>query len=148
MKMIELYDKKYINSRIERLLFALCEHEFDNLPNAESRIEIWIIGIINNQLPDIRPESRIEYFLESIITKNTSNLPIPQSRIEILFDKLARQDSDLSEFEEPKSRIEILLYYLIQNMEISDIEIYLGDEFENIITDEYDNYIGWRGGIK
>lgn len=125
-------------SRIEKLLLCLCENNTENLPIAESRIELWITGIINKQLPNIQAESRIELFLKSIIINDVNDLPIPESRVEILLDKLARQSNDLDDCEEPQSRIEILLYNMIEVTK----DFYLVDEKGNTIVDEFNNLIG------
>ena len=120
--------------RIEWFLYALCCLDYQNLPTPMSRIEEFANALITGEIPNIEPQSRAEQFFLAILDGNVSNLPQPQSRSEILLDKLARGEFDLSDVEPIQSRYELLLAYLIKNGGIGNIDYVLYEFSEAMKT--------------
>ena len=94
-----LPDGTALVGRIEWFLYALCCLDYQNLPTPMSRIEEFANALITGEIPNIEPQSRVEQFFLAILDGNVSNLPQPQSRSEVLLDKLARGEFDLSDVE-------------------------------------------------
>lgn len=120
--------------RIEWFLYALCCLDYQNLPTPMSRIEEFANALITGEIPNIEPQSRAEQFFLAILDGNVSNLPQPQSRSEVLLDKLARGEFDLSDVEPIQSRYELLLAYLIKNGGIGNIDYVLYEFSEAMKT--------------
>ena len=120
-----LPDGTALVGRIEWFLYALCCLDYQNLPTPMSRIEEFANALITGEIPNIEPQSRAEQFFLAILDGNVSNLPQPQSRSEVLLDKLARGEFDLSDVEPIQSRYELLLAYLIKNGGIDNIDYVL-----------------------
>ena len=112
-----LLDKTLVqhDSNLIKFIYAICCFDYDILPVALTRIEEFANALITGELPDIEPQSRSEQFFKAILTGDISTLPDPQSRGEVLLDKLARGNNDLSDIEPIQSRYELLLAYLIKN---------------------------------
>lgn len=151
-----LYDKKFINSRIEKYLYALCTLDASDLPHPLSRIEVLyrglvigditesndnrigsaiigstVIGGVNSDGVSVNfsspPLSRAEeYLLACLGVYISDELPNPQSRSEVLLYKLATDDYNLDDVKCLKSRYEFLLAYIIKNGGINK------DDFEYI----------------
>lgn len=120
--------------RIEWFLYALCCLDYQNLPTPMSRIEEFANALITGEIPNIQPQSRAEQFFLAILDGNISDLPQPQSRSEVLLDKLARGEFDLSDVEPIQSRYELLLAYLIKNGGIGNIDYVLYEFSEAMKT--------------
>ena len=120
--------------RIEWFLYALCCLDYQNLPTPMSRIEEFANALITGEVPNIEPQSRAEQFFLAILDGNVSNLPQPQSRSEVLLDKLARGEFDLSDVEPIQSHYELLLAYLIKNGGIGNIDYVLYEFSEKMKT--------------
>lgn len=129
-----LPDGTALVGRIEWFLYALCCLDYQNLPTPMSRIEEFANALITGEIPNIEPQSRAEQFFLAILDGNVSNLPQPQSRSEILLDKLARGEFDLSDVEPIQSRYELLLAYLIKNGGIGNIDYVLYEFSEAMKT--------------
>ena len=112
-----IFDKTLVqhDSYLIKFIYAICCFDYENLPVALTRIEEFANALITGELPDIEPQSRSEQFFKAILTGDISTLPDPQSRGEVLLDKLARGNNDLSDIEPIQSRYELLLAYLIKN---------------------------------
>ena len=124
-----LYKEEFINSRIEKFLYAICALDFDDLPTPLSRIEeLYKCLATGLPAPTFVPQSRVEKYLMAILGGyDASALPAPQSRTEVLLNKILLGDTDLSNIEWLKSRYEFLLAYIAKSGEISSG---LGDNFE------------------
>ena len=129
-----LPDGTALVGRIEWFLYALCCLDYQNLPTPMSRIEEFANALITGEIPNIEPQSRAEQFFLAILDGNVSNLPQPQSRSEVLLDKLARGEFDLSDVEPIQSRYELLLAYLIKNGGIDNIDYVLYEFSEAMKT--------------
>lgn len=129
-----LPDGTALVGRIEWFLYALCCLDYQNLPTPMSRIEEFANALITGEIPNIEPQSRAEQFFLAILDGNVSNLPQPQSRSEVLLDKLARGEFDLSDVEPIQSRYELLLAYLIKNGGIGNIDYVLYEFSEAMKT--------------
>lgn len=129
-----LPDGTALVGRLEWFLYALCCLDYQNLPTPMSRIEEFANALITGEVPNIEPQSRAEQFFLAILDGNVSNLPQPQSRSEVLLDKLARGEFDLSDVEPIQSRYELLLAYLIKNGGIGNIDYVLYEFSEAMKT--------------
>lgn len=129
-----LPDGTALVGRIEWFLYALCCLDYQNLPTPMSRIEEFANALITGEIPNIEPQSRAEQFFLAILDGNVSDLPQPQSRSEVLLDKLARGEFDLSDVEPIQSRYELLLAYLIKNGGIGNIDYVLYEFSEAMKT--------------
>lgn len=129
-----LPDGTALVGRVEWFLYALCCLDYQNLPTPMSRIEEFANALITGEIPNIEPQSRAEQFFLAILDGNVSNLPQPQSRSEVLLDKLARGEFDLSDVEPIQSRYELLLAYLIKNGGIGNIDYVLYEFSEAMKT--------------
>ena len=129
-----LPDGTALVGRVEWFLYALCCLDYQNLPTPMSRIEEFANALITGEIPNIEPQSRAEQFFLAILDGNVSNLPKPQSRSEVLLDKLARGEFDLSDVEPIQSRYELLLAYLIKNGGIGNIDYVLYEFSEAMKT--------------
>lgn len=129
-----LPDGTALVGRIEWFLYALCCLDYQNLPTPMSRIEEFANALITGEIPNIEPQSRAEQFFLAILDGNVSNLPQPQSRSEVLLDKLARGEFDLSDVEPIQSSYELLLAYLIKNGGIDNIDYVLYEFSEAMKT--------------
>lgn len=129
-----LPDGTALVGRIEWFLYALCCLDYQNLPTPMSRIEEFANALITGEIPNIEPQSRAEQFFLAILDGNVSNLPQPQSRSEVLLDKLARGEFDLSDVELIQSHYELLLAYLIKNGGIGNIDYVLYEFSEAMKT--------------
>ena len=111
-----LYKEEFINSRIEKFLYAICALDFDDLPTPLSRIEeLYKCLATGLPAPTFVPQSRVEKYLMAILDAyDASDLPAPQSRTEVLLNKILLGDTDLSDIEWLKSRYEFLLAYIIK----------------------------------
>jgi hypothetical protein len=149
-----LYKEEFINSRIEKFLYAICALDFDDLPTPLSRIEeLYKCFAAGRPAPTFIPQSRVEKYLMAILGGyDTSALPAPKSRTEVLLNKILLGDTDLSDIEWLKSRYEFLLAYIAKYGEISSGS---GDDFEfmnyslisengDYIITENGNYINIR----
>ena len=124
-----LYKEEFINSRIEKFLYAICALDFDDLPTPLSRIEeLYKCLATGLPAPTFVPQSRVEKYLMAILGDyDASALPAPQSRTEVLLKKILMGDTDLSDIEWLKSRYEFLLAYIAKGGEISSGS---GNDFE------------------
>ena len=129
-----LPDGTALVGRVEWFLYALCCLDYQNLPTPMSRIEEFANALITGEIPNIEPQSRAEQFFLAILDGNVSNLPQPQSRSEVLLDKLARGEFDLSDVEPIQSSYELLLAYLIKNGGIDNIDYVLYEFSEAMKT--------------
>lgn len=129
-----LPDGTALVGRLEWFLYALCCLDYQNLPTPMSRIEEFANALITGEIPNIQPQSRAEQFFLAILDGNVSNLPQPQSRSEVLLDKLARGEFDLSDVEPIQSSYELLLAYLIKNGGIGNIDYVLYEFSEAMKT--------------
>ena len=129
-----LPDGTALVGRVEWFLYALCCLDYQNLPTPMSRIEEFANALITGEIPNVEPQSRAEQFFLAILDGNVSNLPQPQSRSEVLLDKLARGEFDLSDVEPIQSRYELLLAYLIKNGGIGNIDYVLYEFSEAMKT--------------
>lgn len=129
-----LPDGTALVGRLEWFLYALCCLDYQNLPTPMSRIEEFANALITGEVPNIEPQSRAEQFFLAILDGNISDLPQPQSRSEVLLDKLARGEFDLSDVEPIQSRYELLLAYLIKNGGIGNIDYVLYEFSEAMKT--------------
>lgn len=129
-----LPDGTALVGRVEWFLYALCCLDYQNLPTPMSRIEEFANALITGEVPNIEPQSRAEQFFLAILDGNVSDLPQPQSRSEVLLDKLARGEFDLSDVEPIQSRYELLLAYLIKNGGIGNIDYVLYEFSEEMKT--------------
>ena len=129
-----LPDGTALVGRIEWFLYALCCLDYQNLPTPMSRIEEFANALITGEIPNIEPQSRAEQFFLAILDGNVSNLPQPQSRSEVLLDKLARGEFDLSDVEPIQTHYELLLAYLIKNGGIGNIDYVLYEFSEAMKT--------------
>ncbi len=129
-----LPDGTALVGRVEWFLYALCCLDYQNLPTPMSRIEEFANALITGEVPNIEPQSRAEQFFLAILDGNVSDLPQPQSRSEVLLDKLARGEFDLSDVEPIQSRYELLLAYLIKNGGIGNIDYVLYEFSEAMKT--------------
>lgn len=129
-----LPDGTALVGRLEWFLYALCCLDYQNLPTPMSRIEEFANALITGEVPNIEPQSRAEQFFLAILDGNVSDLPQPQSRSEVLLDKLARGEFDLSDVEPIQSSYELLLAYLIKNGGIGNIDYVLYEFSEAMKT--------------
>lgn len=114
-----LYKEEFINSRIEKFLYAICALDFDDLPTPLSRIEeLYKCLATGLPAPTFVPQSRVEKYLMAILgAYDASALPAPKSRTEVLLNKILLGDTDLSDIEWLKSRYEFLLAYIAKSGE-------------------------------
>lgn len=129
-----LPDGTALVGRVEWFLYALCCLDYQNLPTPMSRIEEFANALITGEILNIQPQSRAEQFFLAILDGNISDLPQPQSRSEVLLDKLARGEFDLSDVEPIQSSYELLLVYLIKNGGIGNIDYVLYEFSEAMKT--------------
>ena len=133
---ITLPEKQALVGRLEKFLYAICAFDFDDLPIPQSRIEKFVFALISNEIPDIVPQSRAEKFLLAYLTGDTSDLPEPQSRIELLLNNLVFGIQDISNVETIQSRYELLMAYLVQHKEGSNVD------YEYVLYDfSEENYV-------
>ena len=125
-----LPDGTAITGRLETFLYALCCLDYDNLPTPLSRIEEFANALITGEIPNIEPQSRSEQFFLAILDGNIDNLPEPQSRSEVLLNKLAVGDFDLTNIDPIQSRYELLLAYLIKNGGVGNIDYVLYEFYQ------------------
>ena len=125
-----LPDGTAITGRLETFLYALCCLDYDNLPTPLSRIEEFANALITGEIPNIEPQSRSEQFFLAILDGNIDNLPEPQSRSEVLLNKLAVGDFDLTNVDPIQSRYELLLAYLIKNGGVGNLDYVLYEFYQ------------------
>ena len=125
-----LPDGTAITGRLETFLYALCCLDYDNLPTPLSRIEEFANALITGEIPNIEPQSRSEQFFLAILDGNIDNLPEPQSRSEVLLNKLALGDFDLTNVDPIQSRYELLLAYLIKNGGVGNLDYVLYEFYQ------------------
>jgi hypothetical protein len=103
-------------SRKEILLRNLCEVNDISPKPISSRIETFIKAILDGEFSGIEPISRSERYFYAIFSGDLSKLPSkPQSRSEVLLEKIALGNEDLTDIEPIQSRYELYLAYIIQN---------------------------------
>lgn len=103
-------------SRKEILLRNLCEVNDISPKPIASRIETFIKAILDGEFSEIEPISRSECYFYAIFSGDLSKLPSkPQSRSEVLLEKIALGNEDLTDIEPIQSRYELYLAYIIQN---------------------------------
>ena len=115
------------NSRLEKIIYAICGMEVDDLPTPLSRIETLWNCLITGEVPDFEPLSRNEKYLMAMLTDNVDGLPEPTSRSEKLLYKIATGETDLTDVPGYLSRYEELLKQLIENGGIG------GTDFEYVL---------------
>ena len=125
-----LPDGTAITGRLETFLYALCCLDYDNIPTPLSRIEEFANALITGEIPNIEPQSRSEQFFLAILDGNIDNLPEPQSRSEVLLNKLAVGDFDLTNVDPIQSRYELLLAYLIKNGGVGNLDYVLYEFYQ------------------
>ena len=125
-----LPDGTAITGRLETFLYALCCLDYNNLPTPLSRIEEFANALITGEIPNIEPQSRSEQFFLAILDGNIDNLPEPQSRSEVLLNKLAVGDFDLTNVDPIQSRYELLLAYLIKNGGVGNLDYVLYEFYQ------------------
>lgn len=102
--------------RKEILLRNLCEVNDISPKPIASRIETFIKAILDGEFSGIEPISRSEQYFYTIFSGDLSKLPSkPQSRSEVLLEKIALGNDDLTDIEPIQSRYELYLAYIIQN---------------------------------
>lgn len=120
-------------SRKEILLRNLCEVNDISPKPIASRIETFIKAILDGEFSGIEPISRSECYFYAIFSGDLSKLPLkPQSRSEVLLEKIALGNEDLTDIEPIQSRYELYLAYIIQN---------------GIFTDNSDDYLLTESGL-
>ena len=102
--------------RKEILLANLCGANDISPKPIRSRIETFIKAILDGEFSGIEPISRSEQYFYAIFSGDLSKLPSgPQSRSEVLLEKIALGNEDLTDIEPIQSRYELYLAYIIQN---------------------------------
>ena len=120
-------------SRKEILLRNLCEVNDISPKPIASRIETFIKAILDGEFSGNEPISRSERYFYAIFSGDLSKLPLkPQSRSEVLLEKIALGNEDLTDIEPIQSRYELYLAYIIQN---------------GIFTDNSDDYLLTESGL-
>lgn len=107
--------------RKEILLANLCGANDISPKPISSRIETFIKAILDGEFSGIEPISRSEQYFYAIFRGDLSKLPSkPQSRSEVLLEKIALGNDDLTDIEPIQSRYELYLAYIIQNCIFTD----------------------------
>ena len=102
--------------RKEILLANLCGANDISPKPISSRIETFIKAILDGEFGGIEPISRSEQYFYAIFSGDLSRLPSkPQSRSEVLLEKIALGNDDLTDIKPIQSRYELYLAYIIQN---------------------------------
>ena len=123
-------------SRKEILLRNLCEVNDISPKPIASRIETFIKAILDGEFGGIEPISRSERYFYAIFSGDLSKLPSkPQSRSEVLLEKIALGNDDLTDIEPIQSRYELYLAYIIQN------GILTGDDSDDYLLTESGLYL-------
>ena len=122
--------------RKEILLANLCGANDISLKPISSRIETFIKAILDGEFSGIEPISRSERYFYAIFSGDLSKLPSkPQSRSEVLLEKIALGNDDLTDVEPIQSRYELYLAYIIQN------GILTGDDGDDYLLTESGLYL-------
>ena len=119
--------------RKEILLANLCGANDISPKPISSRIETFIKAILDGEFSGIEPVSKSEQYFYAIFSGDLSKLPSkPQSRSEVLLEKIALGNEDLTDIEPIQSRYELYLAYIVQN---------------SILTDNSDDYLLTESGL-
>ena len=122
--------------RKEILLANLCGANNISPKPISSRIETFIKAILDGEFSGIEPISRSERYFYAIFSGDLSKLPSkPQSRSEVLLEKIALGNDDLTDVEPIQSRYELYLAYIIQN------GILTGDDGDDYLLTESGLYL-------
>ena len=122
--------------RKEILLANLCGANSISPKPISSRIETFIKAILDGEFSGIEPISRSEQYFYAIFSGDLSKLPSkPQSRSEVLLEKIALGNEDLTDVEPIQSRYELYLAYIIQN------GILTGDDGDDYLLTESGLYL-------
>ena len=122
--------------RKEILLANLCGANDISPKPISSRIETFIKAILDGEFSGIEPISRSERYFYAIFSGDLSKLPSkPQSRSEVLLEKIALGNDDLTDIEPIQSRYELYLAYIIQN------GILTGDDGDDYLLTESGLYL-------
>ena len=122
--------------RKEILLANLCGANDISPKPISSRIETFIKAILDGEFSGIEPISRSEQYFYTIFSGDLSKLPSkPQSRSEVLLEKIALGNDDLTDIEPIQSRYELYLAYIIQN------GILTGDDGDDYLLTESGLYL-------
>lgn len=122
--------------RKEILLANLCGANDISPKPISSRIETFIKAILDGEFSGIEPISRSERYFCAIFSGDLSKLPSkPQSRSEVLLEKIALGNDDLTDVEPIQSRYELYLAYIIQN------GILTGDDGDDYLLTESGLYL-------
>ena len=122
--------------RKEILLANLCGANNISPKPISSRIETFIKAILDGEFSGIEPISRSERYFYAIFSGDLSKLPSkPQSRSEVLLEKIALGNEDLTDIEPIQSRYELYLAYIIQN------GILTGDDGDDYLLTESGLYL-------
>ena len=122
--------------RKEILLANLCGAKDISPKPISSRIETFIKAILDGEFSEIKPISRSEQYFYAIFSGDLSKLPSkPQSRSEVLLEKIALGNEDLTDVEPIQSRYELYLAYIIQN------GILTGDDSDDYLLTESGLYL-------
>lgn len=122
--------------RKEILLANLCGANNISPKPISSRIETFIKAILDGEFGGIEPISRSERYFYAIFSGDLSKLPSkPQSRSEVLLEKIALGNEDLTDIEPIQSRYELYLVYIIQN------GILTGDDGDDYLLTESGLYL-------
>ena len=122
--------------RKEILLANLCGANDISPKPISSRIETFIKAILDGEFSGIEPISRSERYFYAIFSGDLSKLPSkPQSRSEVLLEKIALGNEDLTDVEPIQSRYELYLAYIIQN------SILTGDDGDDYLLTESGLYL-------
>ena len=122
--------------RKEILLANLCGANDISPKPISSRIETFIKAILDGEFSGIEPISRSEQYFYTIFSGDLSKLPSkPQSRSEVLLEKIALGNDDLTDVEPIQSRYELYLAYIIQN------GILTGDDSDDYLLTESGLYL-------
>lgn len=122
--------------RKEILLANLCGANDISPKPISSRIETFIKAILDGEFSGIEPISRSERYFCAIFSGDLSKLPSkPQSRSEVLLEKIALGNDDLTDVEPIQSRYELYLAYIIQN------GILTGDDGDGYLLTESGLYL-------
>ena len=122
--------------RKEILLANLCGANNISPKPISSRIETFIKAIFDGEFRGTAPLSPSACFLYAIFSGDLSKLPSkPQSRSEVLLEKIALGNDDLTDVEPIQSRYELYLAYIIQN------SILTGDNEDDYLLTESGLYL-------
>ena len=122
--------------RKEILLANLCGANDISPKPISSRIETFIKAILDGEFSGIEPISRSERYFYAIFSGDLSKLSSkPQSRSEVLLEKIALGNDDLTDVEPIQSRYELYLAYIIQN------GILTGDDGDDYLLTESGLYL-------